>query len=45
VGFGKSKTILFPLKYHSPDVPNMGHEQHELFWHIGIWREMIIAKK
>jgi hypothetical protein len=39
------KTILFPLEYHSPDVPNMGHEQHELFVHIGIWRKMIIAKK
>jgi hypothetical protein len=22
----------------------MRHEQHELFWHIGIWRRVIIAK-
>jgi len=37
-------TTLFPLEYHSPDVPNMRHEQHELFWHIGIWLNVIIAK-
>jgi hypothetical protein len=33
------------LKDHSPDVPNMRHKQHELFWHIGIWRRVNIAKK
>jgi hypothetical protein len=23
----------------------MRHEQHELFWHIGIWRRVIICEK
>jgi hypothetical protein len=24
------KLFYFRFKYHSPDVPDMGHEQHEL---------------